>query len=245
VGVLFTLKEAYNGRSPTGREWAAVARYNQLLFQLLTEAQRRRFLVGGISPRVASWPVLFAAAALISLLGSIVANAFFGPHTFFGQVPLVACYLIWLMSLGAIGSLAFIGMNALSVQQDITFDLLNPKLINLRVALGALFALVLTLPFGFDGFVKFIGNLAGENLVSGSDALMLILPFLLGFSTSLVIMVLNRMLEAAQSFFGRTIVTTVSTAAAPKVSSPSRGKPSNGPKARVRRKRAPARPGEA
>ena len=32
-------------------------------------------------------------------------------------------YLVWLMSLGASGSIAFIGMNALSVQQDVTLTL--------------------------------------------------------------------------------------------------------------------------
>lgn len=121
-------------------------------------------------------------------------------------------YLFWLTSLGAIGSIAFIGMNALSVQQDITFDLLNPRLLYLRIALGGLFSLVLTLPYGFSGFKLFIFSLvslSGQNSLSAGDALMLIIPFLLGFSTSLVIMILNRLLEATQSFFGRTVVAVV------------------------------------
>jgi hypothetical protein len=54
--------------------------------------------------------------------------------------------------MGAIGSVAFIGMNALSVQQDVTFDLNNDRLMVLRIVLGALFGIVLTLPFGFTQF---------------------------------------------------------------------------------------------
>jgi hypothetical protein len=120
------------------------------------------------------------------------------------------------MSLGAIGSIAFIGMNALSLQEDITFDLTNSRLIVLRIALGALFGLVLTLPFGFQeflGFCKFIvgGSGTSENSeLQGvqaptvtAQAAMLVLPFILGFSTSLVILILNRFVDAVQGFFGR------------------------------------------
>jgi hypothetical protein len=107
------------------------------------------------------------------------------------------------------GSIAFIGMNALAVQQDITFDLLNSRLIYLRIALGALFSLVLTLPYGYSSFLDLSKLIENENhTVSGKDALLLIIPFLLGFSTSLVIMILNRLLEATQSFFGKTLITT-------------------------------------
>jgi hypothetical protein len=120
------------------------------------------------------------------------------------------------MSLGAIGSVAFIGMNALSVQEDATFDLTNSRLMALRISLGALFGLVLTLPTdGFNSFVTFCSQILhpGETPASSSSsagqlglsisALLLLLPFILGFSTSLVILVLNQLLEGVQSFFGR------------------------------------------
>jgi hypothetical protein len=222
LGDLFTLTESYRGRSPTGAEWTKLDQFNQLFFQRLTEAQRRRFLLGGIPQGFAKAPIIFAGVALLSLLGTVLIGELVRNQDI--QILIIlSCYLFWLISLGAIGSIAFIGMNALSVQQDITFDLLNPRLINLRIALGALFALVLTLPFGFTGYVKFIRGIvtvtqfngpSAPDAVTTSDALMLIMPFLLGFSTSLVIMILNRMLEAAQSFFGKTLITTAPTAPA-------------------------------
>jgi hypothetical protein len=45
------------------------------------------------------------------------------------------------------------------------------------------------------------GKSTGSNL--SIQVVMLLLPFILGFSTSLVIFVLNQMLEAVQTFFGR------------------------------------------
>jgi hypothetical protein len=221
LGYLFTLKAGFRGRPPTSQEWTSLDNFNQLFFQTLTEAQRRRFLLGGIPHAFARLPIIFVAISLAALLVSVMLPFIFqllswdhGTVFTMTSLTLVSCYLMWLISMGGMGSISFIGMNALSVQQDVTFDLLNPRLINLRVALGALFALVLTLPFGYVGYAKFINVLTGQEAtpipspLDASDSLMLVLPFLLGFSTSLVIMILNRMLEAAQSFFGRTLITT-------------------------------------
>jgi hypothetical protein len=234
LGDLFTLRFGFNGRSPTGLEWTRLDRFNQIFFQQLTEAQRRRFLLGSIPQAFARTPFIFAGLAALALFGS-----FFIPFVFeisgnnagadssqsFISFSILPFYLLWLISLGALGSIAFIGMNALSVQQDITFDLLNHRLINLRIALGALFAVVFTIPFGFAGYIKFLRSTVDvmssltPSTLSTFDALMLIMPFLFGFSTSLVIMILNRSLEAAQYFFGKTLITTTPMASQPAASS--------------------------
>ena len=197
---------AKGGRSSTVVEWKTVTKYNQLLFRALSEHQRRQFLIGEMPNNVAKLPIWFAAGAFACLALSIIA-LFSERDPSMTRGIVLTLYVAWLIALGAMGSIAFIGMNALSVQQDITFDLLNQRLITLRIVLGSLFALVLALPFGFDGYYNFllrsVNPKAGAPITS-SDALMLILPFLLGFSTSLVIMILNRLIEAAQSFFGRT-----------------------------------------
>jgi hypothetical protein len=213
-GQLNQLRFRGNGRAPTEEEWTAVERHTQLLFALLTLSLRRRFVLGGLPSAIAWLPICFAAVALVSLLLAVVAGRIdvFGFRSITGNV--FPFYLVWLMSLGAIGSIAFIGMNALSVQEDATFDLTNSRLMALRISLGALFALVLTLPTdGFNSFVTFCSQILhpGETPASSSagqlglsiSALLLLLPFILGFSTSLVILVLNQLLEGVQSFFGR------------------------------------------
>jgi len=229
------------GRAPTEEEWNEVERHTQILFGLLTPSLRRRFVLGAV-PSILAWlPVAFALVALASLILAIrnynIATISGGP--FVGNISVGAgvlpCYLVWLMSLGAIGSVAFIGMNALSVQEDITFDLTNRRLILMRIALGALFGLVLSLPFGFDGFLDFckvivLGRPAATSTPGTSDlapptvtiqAMILVLPFILGFSTSLVILILNRLVDAVQAFFGRRDQTT-QTAAVSAPQAPSR-----------------------
>jgi hypothetical protein len=102
-------------------------------------------------------------------------------------------------------------MNALSIQTDATFDLTNHSLLAVRIVLGSLFGVVLSIPFGFDSFVTFcetIGRGAaqgGQNawVSYGIQATLLLLPFILGFSTSLVILILNRLVESIGVFFGQ------------------------------------------
>lgn len=210
-GRLNLLRYDMKGRPPTEQEWSEVEKHSQTLFRLLDDQLRRRFLLGQIPSWVSVLPIILALLALAALIAAIISlkRELFGP--FMGAAGVLLFYLVWLMCLGAIGSVAYIGMNALSVQQDVTFDLSNRRLMLLRISLGALFALVLTLPFGFQGFLDFITTIYswGSRPASGQQnsvtvqALLLLLPFVLGFSTSLVIMVMNRLVDGVQSFFGR------------------------------------------
>ncbi|WFU19941.1 hypothetical protein [Bradyrhizobium sp. CB3481] len=208
MGDLSGLHPDPRGRMPTAEEWAKVEARTQAIFRIFTPAMRRKFLMGE-TPWVAAWlPVYFLGFAVLSLvLAMVIMNAVDWPEYF-----LFIDYLIWLVSLGAIGASAFIGMNALSLQDDITFDLTNIRLMSLRISLGALFGVVLSLPFGFPEFVKFC-KLAWRPSVFydpklgaidiAQEAVFLLLPFIFGFSTSLVILVLTQLAEAVQTFLGR------------------------------------------
>lgn len=190
------------GREPSSGEWDELEFLTQKLFGLLSDPLSRRFVLGEIPRWVAFLPILLAFVALTSLLVAVGS-----PNKF---ILSESCYLFWLMSLGAIGSVAFIGMNVLSVQEDITFDLSNRNLMILRITLGALFGLVLTLPFGITGLNKFLeaggmttGSTPTDSSKFSSEALLLLVPFVLGFSTSVVIVILNRLVDSVQAFFGR------------------------------------------
>jgi hypothetical protein len=122
-------------------------------------------------------------------------------------------FLIWLISMGCIGSIASIGMNAIKAQNDLTFDISDRRSTTLRIVLGGLFALVLTLPFGSDCFIDFSYFIGTGMTLKHSDGgveenldtwvLMLIAPFLVGFSTSLVIVILDRLMVCAKMLFGQ------------------------------------------
>lgn len=211
-GKLNRLQYASNGREPTPDEWSEVELHTQALFRLLNKPLKRRFMLGEIPWWVTITAICLVFFALAALICAIVVQ-----HSTVGLFMLnpndrrsstLPFYLVWLMSLGGIGSVAFIGMNAISAQQDITFDLTNSTLMRLRIVLGALFGLVLTLPFGFEAFVQYIAGVgSGATLPhqAPAQAILLLLPFVLGFSTSLVIMILNRLVDAAQAFFGRVV----------------------------------------
>jgi hypothetical protein len=114
---------------------------------------------------------------------------------------------LWTALLGAIGAIAFLSMNTLSIQKDITFDVTNRSLLAVRIVLGSLFGFFLSMPFGFYSFVTFWDSLAHGTPTLGAtnfsfETALILLPFVLGFSTSLVILVLNRFVESITVFFG-------------------------------------------
>jgi hypothetical protein len=199
LGVLNLLRYDDRGRLPSLTEWQLLEDHTQEFYEHLTDPVRRKFLYG----RIPNWVVQTAGG-----LGVAALMALFLPFIVWDpKIPFLS-YLIWVTALGGVGSIAFIGMNALAVQDDATFDITNTKLIALRVALGALFGAVLTLPVGYASFNEFVDELrmgtkpATESLLV-SRSVLLLLPFILGFSTSLVIMILNQFVEAVQSFFGK------------------------------------------
>jgi hypothetical protein len=98
--------------------------------------------------------------------------------------------------------MAFILVNALGIQVDPTVDVTDRDSTWFRVLLGGLLAMILTLPFGYPSFQQFSHNIAGQALIDISQAVLLLMPFLFGFSTSLVLTVLNRLVESVQTFFG-------------------------------------------
>jgi hypothetical protein len=105
---------------------------------------------------------------------------------------------------GAVGSIAFILVNALGIQVDPTIDVADEESTKFRIMLGALFSSVLTLPFGYPSFHEFNTQIAdtGTVVVNLTQAALLLTPFLFGFSTSLVLTVLNRLVEGLQTFVG-------------------------------------------
>lgn len=206
-------KQGDQGRAPTDAEWQAIEQKTQALFSQLSDANRKRFLASQMPnflPKLAVWLV-------VASIGSMIMSVVLSEVPLFGAgmngAAMVLFFLVWLMSLGAIGSAAFIGFNAISVTSDITFDISDSRLIVQRIVLGALFALFFTLPFGFHEFLSFVKSLSSaalnkttvptkSELAFTNQSMLLIMPFVLGYSTSLVILVLNRLISSASTLFG-------------------------------------------
>jgi hypothetical protein len=130
---------------------------------------------------------------------------------FFNYVLVMISCVSWSLSMGCIGAIASMGMKAVKVPGvDEGFDLSDTKSVFLRMVLGGLFALVLTVSFTSDcffGLCYSIGTLvrlqaAGEESPS-LRAFILIIPFSLGFSTSLVMLLIKQLSVGILAFFGK------------------------------------------
>jgi hypothetical protein len=203
-GRLNHLRYDEKGRLPTVDEWDAADRHSQALFGYLDDDQKRRFRLKQATDLIAALPVVFLILALASIIAAV-----FIPYREFVFIA----YCSWTVFLGALGALAFLSVNALSSQSEETFDLTNKSLLAVRIVSGSLFGFVLSIPVGFDRFVTFVHSIAvpvslieTENTVVGfgMQAVILLLPFILGFSTSVVMLVMNRLVESLVVFFGGT-----------------------------------------
>ncbi|QHO77835.1 hypothetical protein ACH79_39770 [Bradyrhizobium sp. CCBAU 051011] len=185
------------GRVPTEAEWGALETRLQELHSLLGEPCRRGFYISQ-SKRLLIWmPLVIMVGAVASLFAT----------SFIDERWHLYCYIAWLMALGALGSIAYISMNALSLQKDITFDIGNKRLLVIRILLGAMFGLILALPFGFGNFESFIrtlrNNTPSDAATDAKTAATLLMPFVFGFSTTLVLTIINRLVDAIGVIFGK------------------------------------------
>jgi hypothetical protein len=184
-------------RAPTLQEWIEVERRiitleKYLSGGLLTYVEINH-LSGKILEKLALWLLAVSISALIIAL--LLDNWY---------IPLLlACFIIWSATTGALGSTAFLYVNALSIQVDPKVDLTSRTLVTMRLILGALFAVILSVPFGYESFHEFGHNLLiSDQSLDFKDGLLLLLPFTLGFSTPLALLILGRLVQGVRTFFG-------------------------------------------
>ena len=130
-------------------------------------------------------------------------------HLFYDEpLGLRVGYLLWTLALGAMGAAAFLAINSLALQSGTAVDIGDRGLIRIRTVVGAVFGFVLALPVSFHAFNSFIKTLLSVEIPPDNVALNLpnitqvLLPFFLGFSTSLVLRVLDRFVSAIEALFG-------------------------------------------
>jgi hypothetical protein len=124
--------------------------------------------------------------------------------------------LLWLaimstgeVAQGGLGACAFLGTSVImkgaivgDVAPQETIDLTDRNFLIIRVILGTLFGVLLGLPFspfGLNGFkeVYWTGKIAH----SESNVLTSLIPFLAGFSTNLVLVVLGKFIVPIETVF--------------------------------------------
>ncbi len=231
LGRLNSLRYSKLGNSPPTEAWDELdARLQGLTRYLKDETgELKRKLQVRLAPGFLFWlPLamgLLAAFCLClavappaySLLPFLFAKASPSapPPEVIQQIWRFAAFMLWLIALGCLGSIAFLYVNVLSIETDKSVDVTSPAFLSMRIILGALFGLVIGLPIGYPYFVNFclqIHDVASASSgaavtsvasrIEWSNGVALLLPFLLGFSTPLVLNVLNRCVDGVQTVFG-------------------------------------------
>jgi hypothetical protein len=205
---LYAFKLVRAGREPTVLEWNILETKFYDLNALIMPDQRKKFILSQF-PLVIIYVALGSLAlSMASLLCAVYPKflviAVDNDHQMFIRM---LAFVLWTICLGALGSIAFISVNALSMQSDATFDVTNTRFVLLRIILGALFGVLIALPVGYEEFCRFCSTLAspataGSTGINSSQALYLLLPFLVGFSASLFMTIISKFIAGVQSLFG-------------------------------------------
>jgi hypothetical protein len=217
-GQYYSITFNRKGKSVDEEDWKFLEDRSRLLMSYMTPESLRRFELL-FAPKALYWmPIILASVAATSLAISVFPQNFALSglmHLFESPSPATEAaswrlfgFLVWCITLGAIGAISFLYVNALSIQIDKNVDVTNRNFITMRVILGALFGVVLDLPIGYPGFVDFCDGLAQyvpahtSGKVDIAGGALLLVPFLIGFSAPLMINILNRLVELIQNLFG-------------------------------------------
>jgi hypothetical protein len=212
LGPLNNLKFASNGRVPTEAEWRALDEKLASLTPLLTPALRWKFRIRELQFFFITVPIFFMGMTVIATLSLALLMTFGSGDSPFFVAPYVMVFLVWTLSQGALGACAFLCVTATlyafkerSVSGPLhqTIDVTDKNILGVRVILGALFALLIALPIGGKSvLVVYQAFLAEHPVPAMEDWIIALLPFILGFSTTLVLAIFNRVIAGISALFG-------------------------------------------
>jgi hypothetical protein len=87
--------------------------------------------------------------------------------------------------------------------QHPAIDVTGQNILSIRVTLGALFALLIALPIGGRSIlVVYQAFLASRPIPTVEDWIIVLVPFMFGFSTTLVLAIFNRIITGISALFG-------------------------------------------
>jgi hypothetical protein len=240
---LNSLKYNRNAADPTNEEWRNLDATRFALSAYLTGDLLTRFQLR-LAPKFLFYlPVIFAAAIVFFLCIMYLPPTWsFGTWLFNKPVPgdpneiPSAWFLVgvigWTIGLGGLGAIVSLYINAMSIEIDRTVDVSDPGFVLMRIIIGCLFGFVL----GLSTILPHAGDRPWEWLQKSGDTkdatVYLISPFVFGFSTPLVISVMNRMIETIQGFMGmqpKRPVEAAGSPAAPPAPPPPRSGETNQP----------------
>jgi len=215
-----------DGRHPTLAEWREIDEKYAALVSCLDAPLRRKFRVRELSFFFGRLPLsLLVTCSLVTII-YFSYDKLIKPNTFAGTFIFLVLTVVWTISQGALGACASLGTSVMSTRTvEVTsakgsegkpsaasdeIDVTDLNILRIRIVIGSLFAFLIGLPFSsraLNVILKLMFEQAPEGQATAIDLKELsivLIPFLVGFSTSFVLAVLNRVIASLQILLGMT-----------------------------------------
>ena len=209
LAALGSMRYSHAGRAASEDEWQKLYAISRGLASELPLEIATAFSIWRLRTFFGLFPLIFLIMGIAALEATYLEGyAMGGWYYFIG----LAAVLSWTCALGGLGTSAFFGTSLLAQLASATGndqaklkEITDDTYLRTRLMIGILFAFVLGLPFGHLSLDTASASLF-KDVVWNADLFTTILhilaPFLLGFSTALVLSILERLIEGIKTTFG-------------------------------------------
>jgi hypothetical protein len=214
LGVLNNLSYSEKGRAPTSGEWKLLDEKISVLASYLTDDLRQKIRIRELRIFFGVIPLTFLVAALLTIMYFFSFGALFNKGTFGFNLSYLVCLIVWTVTQGGLGACAYLGTRVAirraekipleaGASGDAT-DITDGSILKVRIILGCLFGSLIGLPIAGSAMVKLAKAMYPDanEAVEAADFMLMVLPFMVGFSTNLVLAILDRFIDSVRTFFG-------------------------------------------
>ena len=209
LAALGSMRYSARGRAASEEEWRKLYAISHGLASELPLEIATAFSIWRLRTFFGLFPFIFLIMGIAALEATYLEGyAVGGWYYFIG----LAAVLSWTCALGGLGTSAFFGTSLLAQLASATGndqarlkETTDDTYLQTRLMIGILFAFVLGLPFGHLSLVTASTSLFQDvvwNAELFTTMLHILAPFLLGFSTALVLSILERLIEGIKTTLG-------------------------------------------
>ena len=204
------------GRAPTLSEWSLVNHKTSELIDSMDDNIRDRFRSRNKIASFYKIPTYFIIISAIATIYYFLYPNFLDPskNKVIYQLSFLTSLVVWTLAQGGLGAGALVATRIIGARQGDTVQMKSadeplgalgdPSLLKLRVLIGCLLAVTVGLPFSYVALEEIRNQLyMGKVSYVGFQSLaFVVVPFMLGFSTELILGILNRLTTAIRTLFG-------------------------------------------